>query len=96
MLIYVLEGVSNLTDTYNKCRKAVKANNSKENYGRYQDVIFYIEVKLKTTEEILREQVNKLELESLNDNEMNEPNNNMKTLLKKLKYIKILKKDLIL
>ena len=40
--------------------------------------------------------MNKLELESLNDNEMNEPNNNMKILLKKLKYIKILKKDLIL
>ena len=96
MLIYVLEGVSNLTDTYNKCRKAVKANNSKENYAWYQDVISYIEVKLKTTEEILREQVNKLEIESLNDNEMNEPNNNMKILLKKLKYIKILKKDLIL
>ena len=30
-LIYVLEGVSNLIDTYNKCHKAVKANNSKEN-----------------------------------------------------------------
>ena len=28
MLIYVLEGVSNLTDTYNKCHKAMKANNS--------------------------------------------------------------------
>ena len=39
MLIYVLEGVSDLTDTYNKCRKAVKANNSKENYARYQDGI---------------------------------------------------------
>ena len=84
MLIYVLEGVSNLTDTYNKCRKAVKANNSKENYARYQDAIFYIEVKLKTTEESLREHVNKLELESLNDNEMNKPNNDMKILLKKL------------
>ena len=96
MLIYVLEGVSNLTDTCNKCCKAVKTNNSKENYARYQDVISYIEVKLKTTEESLREQVNKLELESLNDNEMNEPNNNMKKLLKKLKYIKILKEDLIL
>ena len=55
MLIYVLEGVSNLTDTYNKCRKAVKANNSKENYARYHDAISYIEVKLKTTVESLRE-----------------------------------------
>ena len=27
VLIYVLEGVSNLIDTYNKCRKALKANN---------------------------------------------------------------------
>ena len=96
MLIYVLEGASNLTDTYNKCRKAVKANNSKENFARYQDVIFYIEVKLKTTEEILREQVNKLELESLNDNEMDKTNSNMKVLLKKRKCLKILKKDLIL
>ena len=85
MLIYVLEGVSNLTDTYNKCRKAVKANNSKENYARYQDAISYIEVKLKSTEESLREQVNKLQL-----------NNGMKIFFKKLKYIKILKKDLIL
>ena len=39
LLLYVLEGVSNLTGTYNKCRKAVKANNSKENYARYQDGI---------------------------------------------------------
>ena len=85
MLIYVLEGVSNLTDTYNKCRKAVKANNSKENYARYQDAISYIEVKLKSTEESLREQVNKLQL-----------NNGMKIFFKKLEYIKILKKDLIL
>ena len=57
MLIHVLEGVSNLTDTCNKCCKAVKTNNSKENYARYQDVISYIEVKLKTTEETLREQI---------------------------------------
>ena len=84
MLIYVLEGVSNLTDIYNKCRKAVKANNSKENYARHQDAISYIEVKLKTIEESPWEQVNKLELESLNDNEMNKPNNDMKILLKKL------------
>ena len=74
----------------------MKTNNSKENYARYQDVISYIEVKLKTTEESLREQVNKLELESLNDNEINKPNNNIKVLLKKLKYVKILKKGLIL
>ena len=40
--------------------------------------------------------MNKLELESLNDDEMNKLNNDMKILFKKLKYIKILKKDLIL
>ena len=51
MLIYVVERVSNLTDTYDKRRKAVKANNSKENYARYKDGISYIEVKLKTTAE---------------------------------------------
>ena len=56
----------------------------------------YIEVKLKTTEETLREQVNKLELESLNDNEMDKTNSNMKVLLKKRKCLKILKKDLML
>ena len=84
VLIYVLEGVSNLIDTYNKCRKALKANNWKKNYARYQDAISYIEVKLKTTEETLREQVNKLELEILKDTEMNKPNNDMKILLKKL------------
>ena len=80
MLIYVLEGVSNLTDTYNKCRKAVKANNSKENYARHQDAISYIEVKLKTIEESPWEQVNKLELESLNDNEMNKYTTTLKYL----------------
>ena len=96
MLIYVFEGVSNLIDTYDKCRKAVKTNKSKENYARYQDAISYIEIKLKTTEETLREQVNKLELESLNDNEMNRPNSDMKIFLKNLKYIKTLKKDMIL
>ena len=84
LLLYVLEGVSNLTDTYNKCRKAVKANNSKENYARYQDGISYIEVKLKMTEETLREQVNKLTLESRNENEMNKSNNDIKMLLKNL------------
>ena len=94
MLIYVFEGVSNIIDTYDKCRKAVKTNKSKENYARYQDAISYIEVKLKTTEETLREQVNKLERESLNNNEMNKPNIEMKIFLKKLKYIKILKKDM--
>ena len=80
MLIYVLEGVSNLTDIYNKCRKAVKANNSKENYARHQDAISYIEVKLKTIEESPWEQVNKLELESLNDNEMNKYTTTLKYL----------------
>ena len=94
MLIYVFEGVSNIIDTYDKCRKAVKTNKSKENYARYQDAISYIEVKLKTTEETLREQVNKLERESLNNNEMNKPNIEMKIFFKKLKYIKILKKDM--
>ena len=96
MLIYVFEGFSNLIDTYDKCHKAVKANNPKENYVRYQDAMSYIEVKLKTTEETLREQVNKLELESLNDNEMDKTNSNMKVLLKKRKCLKILKKDLML
>ena len=96
MLIYVLERVSNLSDIYDKRRKAVKANNSEENYARYKDGISYIEVKLKTTQETLREQLNTLELESLNDNEINKPNNDMKILLKKRKYIKILKKDMIL
>ena len=80
MLIYVLEGVSHLTGIYNKCRKAVKANNSKENYARHQDAISYIEVKLKTIEESLWEQVNKLELESLNDNEMNKYTTTLKYL----------------
>ena len=94
MLIYVFEGVSNIIDTYDKCRKAVKTNKSKENYARYQDAISYIEVKLKTTEETLREQMNKLEQESLNENEMNKPNIDMKIFFKKLKYIKILKKDM--
>ena len=78
MLIHVSEGVSNSIDTHDKCRKAVRVNKSKENYARYQDAISYIEVKLKTTEETLREQVNKLELESLNDNEMKKPNSDMK------------------
>ena len=96
VLIYVLEGVSNLIYTYNKCHKALKANNWKKNYARYQDAISYIEVKLKTTEETLREQVNKLELEILKGTEMNKPNNDIKILLKKLKYIKIRQKDLIL
>ena len=40
--------------------------------------------------------MNKLELESLNDNQMKKPNNDMKILFKKRKYIKVLKKDLIL
>ena len=84
LLLYVLEGVSKLTDTYNKCRMAVKANNSKENYARYQDGISYIEVKLKMTEETLREQVNKLKLESRNETEINKSNNDMKMLLKNL------------
>ena len=96
MLIYVFEGFSNLIDTYDKYHKAVKANNPKENYVRYQDAMSYIEVKLKTTKETLREQVNKLELESLNDNEMDKTNSNMKVLLKKRKCLKILKKDLML
>ena len=78
IVIYVFEGVSNSIDTYGKCRKAVKANKSKENCARYQDAISYIEVKLKTSEETLREQVNNSELESLNDNEMNKPNSDMK------------------
>ena len=94
MLIYVFEGLPNMIDTYDKCRKAVKANKLKQNYARYQDAISYIEVKLKTTEETLREQVNKLERESLNDNEINKPNRDMKIFFKKLKYIKILKKDM--
>ena len=38
--------------------------------------------------------MNKLERESLNNNEMNKPNIEMKIFLKKLKYIKILKKDM--
>ena len=84
LLFYVLEGVSDLTGTYNKCRKAVKANNSKENYARYQDGISYFEVKLKMTEETLREQVNKLKLESRNENDMNKPSDDMKMLLKNL------------
>ena len=96
MLIYVFEGVSNSIGTYDKCRKAVKTNKSKENYARYQDATSYIEVKLKTTEETLREQVNELELESLNDNEMIRPKSDMKIFFKKLKYIKTLKKDMIL
>ena len=96
MLIYVFEGFSNLIDTYDKCHKAMKANNPKENYVRYQDAMSYIEVKLKTAEETLREQVNKLELESLNDNEMDKTNSNMKVLLKKCKCLKILKKDVML
>ena len=74
----------------------MKANNSKEIYARYQDAISYIEVKLETSQETVREQVNELELKRLYDNEMNKPNKDMKILLKKLKYIKILKKDLIL
>ena len=94
MLIYVSEGVSNVIDSYEKCRKAVKANKSKENYAMNQDAISYIEVKLKITEETLREQMNKLERESKNDNEMNKPNIDMKIFFKKLKYIKILKKDM--
>ena len=96
MLIYVFEGFSILIDTYDKCHKAMKANNPKENYVRYQDAISYIEVKLKTAEETLREQVNKLELESLYDNEMDKTNSNMKVLLKKCKCLKMLKKDLML
>ena len=40
--------------------------------------------------------MNKLELESLNDNEMDKTNSNMKVLLKKRKCLKILKKDLML
>ena len=36
MLIDVFEGVSNIIDTYDKCRKAVKTNKSKENYARYE------------------------------------------------------------
>ena len=52
MLIYVFEGFSNLIDTCDKCHKAVKANNPKENYVRYQDAMSYIEVKLKTTEKL--------------------------------------------
>ena len=95
MLIYIFEGVSNVTDTYGEYRKAVKANNSKKN-ARYQCAISYIEVKLKTTEETLRKQANKLELGILNDCEMNKPNNDVKIFSKKLKYIKILKKNLIL
>ena len=94
MLIYVFEGLPYMIDTYDKCRKAVKANKLKQNYARYQDAISYIEVKLKTTEETLREQVNKLERESLNDNEINKRNRDMKIFFKKLKYIKILKKDM--
>ena len=82
MLIYVFERFSNLIDTYDKCHKAAKANNPKENYARYQDAMSYTEAKLKTTEETLREQVSKLELESLNDNEMNKTNSDMKVLLK--------------
>ena len=74
----------------------MKANNSKEIYARYQDAISYIEVKLETSQETVREQVNELELKRLYGNEMNKPNKDMKILLKKLKYIKILKKDLIL
>ena len=74
----------------------MKANNSKEIYARYQDAISYIEVKLETSQETVREQVNELELKRLYGNEMNKPNKYMKILLKKLKYIKILKKDLIL
>ena len=74
----------------------MKANNSKEIYARYQDAISYTEVKLETSQETVREQVNELELKRLYDNEMNKPNKDMKILLKKLKYIKILKKDLIL
>ena len=85
-----------MTYSYNKYPKAAKANNSKENYARYQDDISYIKVKLKTSQETVREQVNELELKRLYDNEMNKPNKDMKILLKKLKYIKILKKDLIL
>ena len=78
MLTYVFEGASNIIDLYDKCCKAVKANESKENYAKYQNTISYTEVKLKTTEETLREQMNKLERESLNDNEMNKPNIDMK------------------
>ena len=63
--------------------QGLKANNWKKNYARYQGAISYIEVKLKTTEETLREQVNKSELEILKDTEMNKPNNDMKILLKK-------------
>ena len=63
--------------------QGLKANNRKKNYARYQGAISYIEVKLKTTEETLREQVNKSELEILKDTEMNKPNNDMKILLKK-------------
>ena len=74
----------------------MKANNSKEIYARYQDAISYIEVKLETSQETVREQVNELELKRLYGNEMNKPNKDMKILLKNLKYIKILKKDLIL
>ena len=74
----------------------MKANNSKKIYARYQDAISYIEVKLETSQETVREQVNELELKRLYGNEMNKPNKDMKILLKKLKYIKILKKDLIL
>ena len=40
--------------------------------------------------------MNKLELEILKGTEMNKPNNDIKILLKKLKYIKIRQKDLIL
>ena len=94
MLTYVFEGASNIIDLYDKCRKAVKAYKSKENYAEYQDAISYTEVKLKTTEETLREQMNKLEQESLNNNEMNKPNVDMKIFFKKLDYIKILKKDI--
>ena len=38
--------------------------------------------------------MNKPECESLNDNEMNKPNIDMKIFFKKIKYIKILKKDM--
>ena len=87
---------SQIWQTHSKCRKAVKANNSKENYARYQDAISYVEVKLKTTEEILREQVNELELELLMIMTWMNPTTTWKNFLKKLKYIKILKKDLAL
>ena len=99
-MLQALNIEANLVENYDKVRKQLKKQNF-VNYNEYKVIIAKLEVKLYSIEDILLKELSKLEkLILMGNNVLNVvPERNCDTkkyndITLKLKYIKILKKDM--